>query len=65
MKVKTRRESKTELPPLREDEQITVREHEPTMERMASWRVFLQPHAREEESLLVEWAHGQGLTVLP
>ena len=65
MKVKTRRAIKTELPPLHEDEQLLVREHEPTMERMASWRVFLLPHASEEESLLVEWARGQGLTVLP
>ena len=56
---------KTELPPLREDEQLPVREHEPTIERIASWGVFLLPHAREEESLLVEWARGKGLTVLP
>ena len=43
----------------------TRHESEPTMERMASWRVFLMPHVSEEESLLVEWARGQGLTVLP
>ena len=29
------------------------------------WRVFLLPHVSEEESLLVEWARGQGLTVQP
>ena len=32
---------------------------------MGEWRVFLVPHMSEEESPLVEWARGQGWTVLP
>ena len=38
------------------------------MERVErEWKVapILLPTRREEESLLVEWARGQGLTVLP
>ena len=56
---------------MREDEQtMALREDEQTTARMPQqWRewneCFFCPTRREEESLLVEWARGQGLTVLP